>query len=252
VFAGNQVVLGATCALVIAAWAGAAAAHRSVATDPGWTEGGAVSNWPDIRRLGFWSLLGSSIYWFLGQSYSYMLATRLDLTAVADVNATRLLLMPAIVLTIGVSSLLAPTASTWYAQVGVHRLVRRLLMFLLVVGLLEGIYFVVVWSGRDWLVTSVLHKHIQDRDRLLLLWGCVAIIALLRDVLQCALIAMGHLKSLAAQVGISAAIALLLMWYGLAWWGAAAVLIGQIVGELVNLAGIVLLLRKLMRTASVS
>jgi O-antigen/teichoic acid export membrane protein len=160
--------------------------------------------------------------------------------------------MPAIVLTIGVSSLLAPTASTWYAQVGVHRLVRRLLMFLLVVGLLEGIYFVVVWSGRDWLVTSVLHKHIQDRDRLLLLWGCVAIIALLRDVLQCALIAMGHLKSLAAQVGISAAIALLLMWYGLAWWGAAAVLIGQIVGELVNLAGIVLLLRKLMRAASVS
>jgi O-antigen/teichoic acid export membrane protein len=252
VFAGNQVVLGATCALVIAAWAGAAAAHRSLATGPGWTEGGAVSNWPDIRRLGFWSLLGSSIYWFLGQSYSYMLVTRLDLTAVADVNATRLLLMPAIVLTIGVSSLLAPTASTWYAQVGVHRLVRRLLMFLLVVGLLEGIYFVVVWSGRDWLVTSVLHKHIQDRDRLLLLWGGVAIIALLRDVLQCALIAMGHLKSLAAQVGISAAIALLLMWYGLAWWGAAAVLIGQIVGELVNLAGIVLLLRKLMRTASVS
>jgi O-antigen/teichoic acid export membrane protein len=211
-----------------------------------------VSIWPDIRRLGFWSLLGASIYWFLGQSYSYLLATRLDLMAVADVNATRLLLMPAIVLTIGIASLLGPTAATWYAQVGLRRLVRRLIGILLVVGLLEGVYFVAVWIGRDWLVTDVLHKHIQDRDRLLLLWGSVAIVALLRDVLQCALIAMGHLKSLAWQVGVSAAVALLLMWYGLAWWGAAAVLIGQIVGELINLTGIILLLRKYMRPPSVS
>jgi O-antigen/teichoic acid export membrane protein len=251
VSAGKQVVIGATCALVIAGWAGAAAAHRSIAVYPGWTEARAVSIWPDIRRLGFWSLLGSSIYWFLGQSYSYLLATRLDLTAVADVNATRLLLMPAIVLTIGVASLLGPTAATWYAQIGLHRLVRRLIVILLAVGLLEAVYFVAVWFGRDWLFTDVLHKHIHDRDRLLLLWGCVAIVALLRDVLQCALIAMGHLKSLAWQVGVSAAVAVVLMWYGLAWWGAAAVLIGQIVGELINLTGIVLLLRKYMRQPSV-
>jgi hypothetical protein len=37
------------------------------------------------------------------------------------------------------------------------------------------------------------------------------------------------------------------MWYGVAWWGAPAVLIGQIVGELINLAGIVFLLRRSMR-----
>jgi O-antigen/teichoic acid export membrane protein len=248
---GKAVVVGATCALVLAAWAGGAAANRSLALDPGWQEAGTVTIWPRIRSLGFWSVLGASIYWVLGQSYSYFLASSLGLTAVADVNATRLLLMPAFVLTIGVASLLGPTAATWYAQVGIHRLVGRLLIFLGVVGLLELTYFVIIWVGRDWLVVDVLHKHIHDRDRLLILWAGVAVVGLFRDVLQCALTAMGRLQSLAWLVGVSAAVAVLLMWYGVAWWGAPAVLIGQIVGELINLAGIIFLLRRSMRRALV-
>jgi O-antigen/teichoic acid export membrane protein len=125
------------------------------------------------------------------------------------------------------------------------------MMFLLVIGLLEFIYFVVVWASRDWLVDILLHKHIHDRDRLLILWTGVAIVGLLRDVLQCALIAMGRLRSLAWQVGVSAAVAVVLMWYGVLWWGAPAVLIGQIVGELINLAGIVFLLHRSFKQAPV-
>jgi O-antigen/teichoic acid export membrane protein len=251
-FIGRDVVVGATCALVVAALAGGAAAHRSLANNPGWQEASTTSIWPRIRSLGFWSVLGATIYWVLGQSYSYLLASSLGLTAVADVNATRLLLMPAFVLTTGVASLLGPTAANWYAQIGIHRLFRRLLVFLLAVGLLELTYFVIVWVARDWLVVDVLHKHIHDRDRLLILWGGVAVVGLLRDVLQCALIAMGRLKSLAWLVGVSAAVALLLMWYGVAWWGASAVLIGQIAGEAINLAGIIYLLRRNMRLAAPS
>lgn len=247
VMIGKQIVVGAIGALVIAAWLGAAAANRSLGIDPGWQEAGAVSIWPDIRRLGFWSVLGATIYWFLGQSYSYVLATRLDLSAVANVNAARLLLMPAFVITIGMASLLTPSAATWYVQLGVHKLVRRLLMFLLVVGILQVTYFAIIWSARDWLIVSALHKHIQDSDRLLILWAGVALVSLLRDVLQCALIAMGRLQSLAWLVGLSAAVALLTMWFGIAWWGAAAVIIGQIVGECINLVGIVWLLRISMR-----
>jgi O-antigen/teichoic acid export membrane protein len=251
-FFGKSIIIGAVGALVVAAWAGAAAAHRALAIGREWQEDMAVSIWPRIRNLGFWSLLGASTYWFLGQSYSYMLATRLDLAAVADANATRLVLMPAMILTIGVASLLTPSAANWYAQIGIHRLVRRLLMFLLAVGLLEAAYYFCVWVGRDWLFVDVLHKHIQGRDHLLLLWAGVGIVALFRDVLQCALIAMGQLKSLAWQVGISTAVALPIMWFGIAWWGVAAALFGQIVGELINLAAIILLLRKNMRNPPIT
>ncbi len=252
IYVGNGIVIGATLALVIAGWFGAAAAHRSLAKDPGWQEGGAVKIWPEIRALGFWSMLGSAIWWVLGQSYSFLLASRLNLTAVADVNATRLLLMPAIVLAIGVGSLLGPTAATWYAEIGIQRLVRRLLKFLLAVGAVEITYFVAVWAGQDWLAVDLLHKHIHDRNELLILWAGVALIGTCRDVLQCALVALGRLKSLAWQVGVSSAVAVILMWYGLGWWGAPGVLVGMIVGELINLLGIILLLRSCMRRASVS
>ena len=240
----KHAVVGTTLAIAAAGWFGAAAAHRSLAANPGWQKGGTVTNWLDMRKMGFWALVGATIYWFLGQSYSYVLASRLNLQAVADVNATRLLLMPAIVMTVGVTSLLGPTTATWYSQIGARPMVMRLLNVLLAVAVLEVAYFVVIWFGRDWILTSVLHKHIEDRDLLLLLWGGLATIALVRDVLQCGLIAMGHLKSLAGQVGVSAAVAVCIMWFGTKWWGAWAVLVGQITGELINLAGILMLLRR--------
>jgi len=48
-------------------------------------------------------------------------------------------------------------------------------------------------------------------------------------------------------IGVSATLSLSIMWYGLDKWGPAAALIGQIVGELVNLAGLVVLLRMQIR-----
>jgi len=51
---------------------------------------------------------------------------------------------------------------------------------------------------------------------------------------------------------VSAAVAVVVMWYGLGRWGAPGVLVGMIVGELINLAGIILLLRKCMREALIS
>ncbi len=248
---GKYVVIVAVCGVAIAGLAGAGAANRALVRDPGWQEG-TTTLWPQLRSLGNWALLGSTIYWCLGQSYSYMLATRLNLKAVADVNAIRALMNPAIILTVGVVSLLTPTAARWYAQIGLRRLMRRLLLAMLAVGAAEVAYFVAVWFGRDWLVRNVFHKDIHDRDALLILWGGVAIMAVLRDILQCALMAMGRFRSLAWQVGISAAVAVLVMWYGIRWWGAAAVLIGQIVGEVINLAGIVWLLNRNLRDAPAS
>ncbi|MDB6014644.1 MAG: capsular biosynthesis protein [Gammaproteobacteria bacterium] len=246
---GKYVVVVAACGVAVAALIGDVVARRSIAASPGWLAGEGAPIWPQLRNLGNWALLGSTIYWFLGQSYSYMLATRLDLKAVADVNAMRALMNPAILLTIGIVSMLMPTAARWYAQIGLQRLVRRLLLVLLLVGAAESAYFIAVWLGRDWLVHNIFHKTIEDRDRLLILWGGVAIMALLRDIMQCALTAMGQFRSLAWQVGLSATVAVLLMWFGMRWWGPAAVLIGQIVGEVVNFIGIILLLRQSMRRA---
>ncbi len=241
-YRAGSAILGTTLVLAAAAWAGSVAFHRGIAHDPGWSTGDAGAAWRELRTFGLWSLMGGVIYWLFAQSYGFILASRLNLKAVTDVNAARLLLMPAFVLSTGIQSLLAPMAAGWNVDLGFTRLVRRLLAILLIIGVIDLVYFVVVWLCRDWLTGSVLHKQIGDRDLLLLLWAAVAIIGLMRDVLQCGVVALGRFKSVAGQVGLAAFVSLTLMWFGTAWWGTAAVLIGQIVGELVNIAGTVRLL----------
>jgi O-antigen/teichoic acid export membrane protein len=243
-FSKSAAVIWAIALLCVAALAGAGLAHRMVAVGPGWVGGDAGPAWREMRTIGFWGTVGSLIYWLFGQSYNFLLAGRIDLTAVADVNATRLLLMPIMVLTAGVQALLLPTAALWYAEAGLSSLMRRLLGFLLGMSLIDLAYLAVMWLSRDWLIGTVLHKHVTGRDQLLILWALLAFIALVRDVLSCALFARGRMKSLAGQTALGAAVALLLMWFGIRWWGASAVLIGQIVGELINLAGIGLHLRE--------
>jgi O-antigen/teichoic acid export membrane protein len=237
-------VLWAVGGLVASAWVGSLAAHRSLAKNPGWLGGDATPFWREIRPLGTWAVVGSVIYWSFGQSYNYMLVSRFDLSAVANVNAARLLLMPAFVIALGIKSLLIPSAATWLAESGLKALTKRLLIFGSGIVVLDLIYVGFVWIFRDWLTADFLHKAIGDRDVLLLLWAGLAVTGLMRDILMCALVALERFKPMAWLTGFSAAISLGLMWFGMSWWGPRAVLIGQIVGEITNLAGIVLLLQK--------
>jgi O-antigen/teichoic acid export membrane protein len=243
---GNMVIL-AISTIALAAYACGTMAHRSLARDPGWVAAAVTTVWPKIRALGNWSLLGATIYWFLGISYSSLLAMRLGLHAVADVNAMRAVMNPALILTSGVIALLMPISAKWYSQIGLRRLSQRLLLVVCALVTAEFTYFLIVWKERGWIVGDFLHKTIAQRDELLLLWAGVALVSILRDVMQCALTATQQYKSLAGQVAISAAVAVALMWYGMGHWGEGAVLIGQLVGETINIAGIIWLLRKLLK-----
>ncbi len=235
----------AIAALGAAGWASALAAHRLLAVSPGWVSGDARPFWLEIRTVGAWSLVGAVIYWLFTQSYNYVLATRLDLTAVTNVNAARLVLTPVFVFMYGINNLLMPIASNWLANFGMTRMMRRLMVLTVAICAIDLLYFAVAWVLRDWLIVDLMHKHIADQDRLLILWGCVALIFLPREMLQSALWALQRVRSMAWLIGLSAAVSLTLMWLGIPRWGAAAVLIGQVAGECVNLIGLALLLWRL-------
>jgi O-antigen/teichoic acid export membrane protein len=232
----------AIAALCASGWAGAAVAHRLLAREPGWSSGDARPFWQEIRPIGLWSLIGAAIYWLFAQSYNYVLATRLDLTAVTNVNAARLVITPVFVFMYGINNLLMPIASNWLADFGMRRMLRRLALLSALICTINLLYFAIAWTLRDWLIVGLLHKHIADQDRLLILWGCMALIFLPREVLQSALWALKRVRSMAWLIGLSAAVSLTLMWFGIPRWGAAAVLIGQVAGECVNLIGLALLL----------
>ena len=195
-----------------------------------------------MRPLAVWATIGAMTYWIYNQSYNYVLASRIDLTAVADVNAARLLLMPTIVLTVGVKTLLVPTAASWLAESSVGRLIRRLLLFATGIALIDVLYFVLLWIFRDFLSHDLMHKTIGNRDVLLILWAILSLIALYRDLLQTGVFALRKFKPLAGVTALSAAVSLTIMWIGIKSWGPAAALMGQVAGEAINLGGVVVLL----------
>jgi O-antigen/teichoic acid export membrane protein len=235
-------VVWAVAALVAAALVGQAAAHHSLSRNPGFVTGDATLFWLEMRPLAVWATIGAMTYWIYNQSYNYILASRINLTAVADVNAARLLLMPTIVLTVGVKALLVPTAAAWLAESSIGRLIRRLLWFATGIAALDLIYCGAVWTFRDWLSHDLMHKSIGDRDRLLILWAVLSLIALYRDLLQTGLFALRKFRSLAGVTAASAIVSLSIVWLGIKVWGPAAALIGQVAGESINLGGVVVLL----------
>jgi O-antigen/teichoic acid export membrane protein len=244
----SPAVLSAVTALIMSAWAGGAAAKNSLTQDPGFANGDAAPFWKEMRPLAVWATIGALIYWIYNQSYNYVLASRIDLTAVANVNAARLLLMPTIVLTVGVKSLLVPTAARWLSESSVGRLVKRLLWFATGIALIDLVYCVLLWIFRDPLSHDLMHKTIANRDELMLLWASLSLIALYRDLLQTGLFALRKFRSLAGVTAVSAVTSLTIMWFGISTWGAAAALIGQVAGETINLAGVVVLLVLALRT----
>jgi O-antigen/teichoic acid export membrane protein len=201
-----------------------------------------------MRPLAVWATVGAMTYWIYNQSYNYVLASRIDLTAVADVNAARLLLMPTIVLTVGVKTLLVPTAASWLAESSVGRLIRRLLLFATGIALIDVVYCILLWIFRDAASRDLMHKTIANRDLLLMLWAALSLIALYRDLLQTGLFALRKFRSLAGVTALSAAASLTIMWLGINTWGPAAALIGQVAGESINLGGVVVLLAIASRT----
>ena len=204
----------AVAALIVAGWAGSKACYRSFAADPGWINGDASPYWREMRPLAVWSATGAVTYWLLAQSYNYVLATRLDFTAVINVNAARLVMVPVIVFTMGINNLLLPVAANWLAEFGLHQLMRRLAWLTLGIVALDAIYFAVAWVYRGWLISEVLHKTIADRDRLLIMWGCVALIFLFREVLQAALFALKRVRSMAWLIALSAVVSVATTWFG--------------------------------------
>ncbi len=113
----------------------------------------------------------------------------------------------------------------------VGSMIRRLLTFIAGIVVLDVIYLVTVWLSRDWLTRDLMHKVIGDRDRLLVLWGAVSMIGLVRDLLQTALFALRSFRTMAWLTGASAVVSLSLMWYAITRWGPAGALISQIAGK---------------------
>jgi O-antigen/teichoic acid export membrane protein len=217
-----------------------ARAYRAAApwTAPG--EGGVLRS---VAPLALWSTAGAAIHWAFSQGYLFVVAGTLDMSAVAAIAATRLVMMPVNLLSAGLGSLMLPLACSWLQRHGMPRLRRRLLAGAAALGFATLAYFALLWNARTWVFGAVLHKQVPELDRLLALWGAIVFVMVTRDQLSYLMSAAGRFRALTLLTLGCAVLSLLSGYAAMSRLGAAGALTGLLLGETLSVAGILVMTR---------
>lgn len=208
----------------------------------------ARSYWREMHPFGKWAVIGATLFWLSAQGFNYVLAAKLDATAVAFANAVRIFTMPVTLLMIGTRGVLLPMASRWVAEVGVATATRRISAIGGVLLLLGALYFLPLWFVRDWMMQTVLRKDITHFDALLLCWGATAVLGIVRDTYITLLLSCGRHKQLAFTGGSSSLLAFAAVWVGVDAFGVIGAVYGLILGDVCYLAMILVLLARELRS----
>ena len=231
--------VSAVIALSLAAGASGFVLSRVLRGTDDWSQAEAPGILREIAPLAAWSTAGAAIHWTFSQGTLYLVAGTLGVTAVAAIAATRLLLMPVNLLSTGIGSLMLPLASGWLHEHGPARLLRRLVWFALALAGVTLAYFALLWIGRDWVFDVLLKKQFAQRDTLLLLWGALFLVMVVRDQLVYLLAAQGRFRVMTSLTLMSALLSLAASYAAMRPFGVVGALAGMLVGELSSVVGIV-------------
>lgn len=217
--------------------------------DP-WISPGVPKAFATSVLVGIWSATGAVIHWIFNQGYTYIVAVRLDVTAVAAIAATRLLLSPLGVFSLGINSLMFPTSTLWLKHHGTRGLLRRVLVFALGMSCLSIAYIAVMWWMRDWIFLHILKRDYPQRDLLLGIWSLVFVCTVIRDQVIFLLMAQGHFKRLAGLTLFCASLGLSVTFLAIGRFGAAGGLLGLLAGEIAHVVGVMVLTVRDMRASA--
>jgi O-antigen/teichoic acid export membrane protein len=231
----------ATATMALAAFAAASLLSASLQRNEAWNEHGMPGILGQMAAGAGWATSGAGIHWAFSQGYSYVVAATLDVTAVAAIASTRLLLMPINLLSTGISSMMLPVTSGWLHVHGVRTVFGRLLALAFGIGVAASIYLGIMWLSRDWVFDVVLKKQFEHRDQLLLLWSAISLVMVLRDQLRYLPLARARFRRLTGLAALSAALSLAATYWGMLNYSVPGALFGVLAGELVSVAGIIVL-----------
>ncbi|HVT36150.1 MAG TPA: hypothetical protein VHE37_11215 [Nevskiaceae bacterium] len=238
---GPAPAAAALVAMSLAALAGVAILRRAARSASLLGAAGTPGTLRRLAPLGAWAAAGGAIHWTFSQGYSYLVAGTLDLAAVAAIAAIRLLMMPLNLLSTGMYQLMMPTVSRWLHDHGPQLVLKRLLLVAAAFMAVAALYFVVVWLLREWIFGSLLKKQFEQRDLLLCLWAGIFFLMVMRDQLIFLPVLAERFRELAGLALACAVLALSVSFIAVQRHGAPGALLGMLVGEAADLAGILYL-----------
>jgi len=225
--------------LAVSSLVGASLLAKALWSHEPWNRRAPLGMLRELAPQGAWSAFGGSVHWLFSQGYNYLVAGTLDVTAVAALAATRLLVMPVGLLSTGINNLMLPTVSKWTHDLHAMTVLKRLTLFATGLGSAAGLYLLVMWLGRDWIFAHVLKKHFVDRDQLLAAWCAIALVSSIRDQLYYFLVTRARFRLTSTVTLISALLSLAVSLFAMQHYGVVGALFGLLAGEVFNLAGIV-------------
>lgn len=146
----------------------------------------------DIWKRGRLGLAGALASWVVNYSYLYAAALWLGVAATAELNASRLLLMPIMLGVVAWQRIALPLFSRQHANHD-HSATRKLAlgsMLSMLVGI--GCYVSLLSLGLPWLTAHVLGPHYAGLEHLVLGWACYFASFTLRSICTTLLISTDH------------------------------------------------------------
>ncbi|WP_343583507.1 hypothetical protein [Herbaspirillum sp.] len=125
----------------------------------------------EMWQRGRWALPGALVAWATNYSYLYLAAASLGVAASAELNASRLLLMPISLSVMAWSRIARPMASRLFAARDWKHLDRLAWISVAGVEAVTLLYVGVLWLALPWLETHVLGAKYQGVEPMVLAWG---------------------------------------------------------------------------------
>ena len=189
----------------------------------------------DIWMLAKWAIPGAMIGWAGNYSYLYLATLFLDLSASADLNASRLLLMPIALVGVAWARVVHPYAGKIIADQNWSKLHRLSIQSAIGMEIVTCTYIGALLMTFSWISPNVLGAKYSNIDSLVLAWGAYFVVNVARNIGTTWLASLGGYSTL-FWLGLSAlATQCSLYVYMLPNYGPIGAILSLIAVELVEL-----------------
>lgn len=238
VFYINLPLPWAVAALGMAGLLSAGLAYRVIGARHGWSTQDYPQALTQSWQLGRWTLTGSLITWLHTQGFYYLLAAILSVSAVAQVAAARMLLMPVNLMLGGINGQLLPIAAKWYQNEGQRSLVKKLSAITAGIVTLALVYFGFLVLFKEFIIVTVLKQSVAALQTIIASWALVFLLVIFRQMAMMVLLVQKKVAIITYLSLLSTPVSLLCAWWAISHFGPMASVWGILAGELIDLCGI--------------
>lgn len=189
----------------------------------------------EMNRHGWWAVPGVVVGWAANYSYLFLTGLWIGVLATADLNATRLLLIPIALTTLAWSRVAKPRASQYFAEADWQSLRRLTWMSLLAIEVITLSYVIALYFAYPLLQKYVLGAKYGGLEPLVIFWGIYFSLNTVRWVATTWLASAGAYKTLFWQGCSSLVVLALVAQWAIPELGVRGAIITLIVVELTEL-----------------